>query len=168
MSFDHLLVRYTGAFKGLIILVVTICVMWAVRPTLTIVSKSLSLSRKSKPAISRQAPIHGEILHSFDEVDINKSTFDLISKYSEPYHVTIEQTELPVSQAAKGGQILTQRITLRGEFVNMLKCLNDVGIKLSSIKIASIQFRREERSKTVLLTATVYFQSVKPMEYEKE
>lgn len=169
MSFDQLLLKHALALKIFIFCSVALCIVWSVRPTIDVMGKSLRLSQKSSSAsLSRHEPQVGEAFHSFDDVDINKLTFDLISKYSTPYHVRIERTEVPVAHPEQGGQILTQRVTLLGEFVPLLKCLNEVSAKLPSIKITSIQFRREERDKVPVLIATVYFQSVKPLEYEKK
>jgi hypothetical protein len=64
--------------------------------------------------------------------------------------------------------LLTEEITLEGDFTKIIRCLDQANDKLGLIKISSLKFQREETSKTTALAVKVYFQMVKPDEHVEE
>lgn len=64
----------------------------------------------------------------------------------------------------RGVLIRTQQITLQGETGNMLRCLNAVQKKSSSVKIVCIKFEKVKLSKVDVLLGHIYFQNVNASE----
>ncbi|AYB29203.1 hypothetical protein [Chryseolinea soli] len=148
--------------------VVALCLAISVAPTFRLLQQAWSLSGKIKEHVPyREMPdVSKWETPELSKVELDKQTFGALAKVVDRYRVTIENAQAPILFTDQGYETATQKIVLLGEFVPLLKCLDEVGRDLSFIKIASIEFNREERNKSLVLTANVYFQSAKPEEHE--
>jgi hypothetical protein len=133
------------------------------RPTLVLALKYFDLQEKSNSSTySLQAPRLATDTILLKEIDFAKKVFNDISYSCQVYKVVIKQIELPVLTTLPSGVTeQTQQITLAGNFVDILKTLDDIKEKIKPIKIVSIMFTSIDNNKTLLLEAHVVVQSVK-------
>jgi hypothetical protein len=102
------------------------------------------------------------------EVDHERKVFEEVSKACQENKVIVKQVDLPKIVSESDVMIQTQEILLEGDYVNILKSLDEISIRLEPIKIASIKFEREENNKRIALVSHIVFQSVKLMEENEE
>ncbi|SKC59283.1 hypothetical protein [Ohtaekwangia koreensis] len=97
---------------------------------------------------------------NFNE-DTVVQVFESVSMAAHANRVIIKRYESPhILQTEGKAQILSQHVILEGEFVSILKCLQETNIRLTTVKIASLKFDREENNKRISLVARVIFQTV--------
>jgi len=104
----------------------------------------------------------------FEEVDINRIVFDAISEAAKANQVVVKTINTPSVFEDDDFLVLTEEITLDGDFVKILKCLDQADAKLEHVKISSLNFVREENQKSTTLLLKVYFQMIKTKAYEAE
>jgi hypothetical protein len=104
----------------------------------------------------------------FEDVDINRIVFDAISETAKANQVIVKTINTPSVFEENDFLVLTEEITLDGDFVKIIKCLDEADAKLEHVKIASMNFVREENQKSTTLLLKVYFQMIKTKAYEAE
>jgi hypothetical protein len=102
------------------------------------------------------------------EIDLEREVFSTVSQSCQKNQVNLKQVQSP--QISNDGKIivLTQRVTLQGDFVKILKSLQDIQTEMSTIKISSLKFEIEEVNKVQTLLAHIYFQGVKHLQESDE
>jgi hypothetical protein len=102
------------------------------------------------------------------DVDHERKVFEEVSKACQEYKVIVKQVDLPKIINESDVTIQTQEILLEGDYVNILKALNEISVRVEPIKIASVKFVREENNKRIALVSHVVFQSVKLVKENEE
>jgi hypothetical protein len=118
-----------------------------------------------------QFPVRTNELKYPDEfykaVDINKEIFRALSRIRPETKVVVKEVNVPVTFIDKDVKLLTQDVVLEGDFVDVIRCLDDIERELGFIKIASIKFEVIQIARTSTMQSHVYFQMVTPHENEK-
>lgn len=134
-----------------------------VRPTVVLALKYFDLQEKLNSSTNTlQEPRLATDTLLLQEIDFAKKVFNDISYSSQLHKVVIKKIDLPVLTILQDEVIeQSQQITLNGNFVDILKTLDDIKEKLKPVKIVSIKFARIDNNKVVILEATVILQAVK-------
>jgi hypothetical protein len=121
-----------------------------------------ALSLQLQNAQSHPPPLQRDYtFRSFASVDLNKTTFAAISESAKRHNVTIKQMGTPVSFTNPGYSIETEEVTLEGDFLNLLRCVDDANAKLDLIKLSSAKFERDQSLSANALYVKLYFQAIK-------
>jgi hypothetical protein len=160
---NGILYRYNKLCLFALTALVCLIAFFSVRSTLAFVVEYFRLNGQLSD-LRRDASQPASFLDvkSFENVDINKSTFESVGKAAAKNDVVIERLEPSIITHQKDVLLFTKRMVLQGSYAGILKCLSDVAGELKNIKIASIKFIKEERGKNAVLVAEVFFQTVKP------
>jgi len=131
----------------------------------TSLKRSLSKMKNSKDVGEEEQFSLFDTLQDVSDAYIFKS----VSVIAHQNHILIKKYE--PSQILSNDdevQYKTQQIVLEGEFVAILKCMQEVDSRLAGVKIASVKFDREESNKKVTLAARIIFQTVKISQENEE
>src|SRR5687768_3297950 len=83
-------------------------------------------------------PVQAEVKYPmdiFENVDLNRTLFDAIGESAKQHNVIIKQINPPVRFQEDQFLLLTEEITLQGDFISMLKCIDMAETNLGPIKI---------------------------------
>ncbi|HYF68647.1 MAG TPA: hypothetical protein VD884_10945 [Ohtaekwangia sp.] len=158
-----LVYRYNNLFLVVITILVMMIVFVPLRNTLNLTTRYFSI-------LQRQNNLHNHFsdtlpvlsLDKLEEVDIDKNTFQILSNAAQRNHVIIETMESALVVPQSEHDLFTKKISIRGTFISIMNCLSETVSNLNYIKITSITFEREQRGKSHVLMASVYFQTIKP------
>jgi hypothetical protein len=105
---------------------------------------------------------------AFEHTDISPVIFEAIGGAAKQHDVIVKNISTPVVFKEDDHLLLTEEITLEGDFIKIMRCINDADEKLGLIKVASLKFERTQSQKSETLLLSVYFQMIKTIENEVE
>jgi hypothetical protein len=169
MSIDGITFTNKKWIKTALITVGFVVIFLAVRNTMVLAVRYISLSEELRSAES--SPRETKLKFStkaFDDVNVNENIFSAISEAAVISGVTVKNIGVPTIFEIQGCRLLTEEITLEGDFIRILRCVDLADARLGMIKISSLKFEKEETYKSGALVLKVYFQMVTTDEDSKK
>jgi len=149
---------------GVTAIVVVLILVVPISKTVTLVTRYFEL----KAVVAQQVLITGgngqeKSIWKYHRVpdDRVRDVFDHVSQAAHSHSVIINRFDAVQNFAADKVDVESQPVVLEGNFKDILRSLQVVADSLGNVRIASVGFRKEERSKKAILLSRVVFQSAK-------
>jgi hypothetical protein len=105
---------------------------------------------------------------SFMNTDVSKVILEAVGQSTLESNVIVKNIGAPVAFEEPEYLLLTEEITLEGEFSKIMRCMDEADRKLGLIKISSLRFERQQSvKKTESLLLKVHFQMIKTRDDER-
>jgi hypothetical protein len=157
---------------AIVVLIAVVIIFIAVKNTFQVARTYVKLNQQLNTVnnrVSIKNPQEEEVNRFLlEEVDMEGEVFASISQSCQQNHVNLKQVHVPKILNDGDVVIITQQVTLQGDFIQILRCLQDIQAKPTAIKISSLRFETEEINKIKILVAQVYFQGVKLLQENNE
>ena len=149
---------------GVTVFVVLLIMVVPISRTVTLVTKYFQM----KALVSQHARTagngdHEQSIWKYRRMpdDSARDVFDNISQSAHSHSVIINRFDAVQSFTVDKVDVECQPVVLEGNFRDILLSLQTIADSLGDVRVASVGFRREERSKKPILVSRVVFQSAK-------